>query len=139
MRASRLASGAAVTMCRTPSVRRRLAAGLRNLFSVYMDVVDAWTIYDNVDIVSPHRIASGRDPGRVCPDDLNTDTGRERPGSPGLCRPRCAEAGSLTPLSTVLLLFCGRPGRQKAPAETDADTGASIGNYEALQPRRMAR
>jgi len=28
--------------------------------------------------------------GRVCPDDLNADTGRERPGSPGLCRPRCA-------------------------------------------------
>ena len=39
-------------------VRRRFASGLRNLFSVYMDVVDAWTIYDNADIVSPHLIAS---------------------------------------------------------------------------------
>ncbi len=39
-------------------VRRRFAAGLRNLFSVYMDVADAWTIYDNADIVSPHLIAS---------------------------------------------------------------------------------
>lgn len=39
-------------------VRRRFAAGVRNLFSVYMDVVDAWTIYDNADIVSPHLIAS---------------------------------------------------------------------------------
>ena len=39
-------------------VRRRFAAGLRNLFSVYMDVVDAWTIYDNADIVSPHLVAS---------------------------------------------------------------------------------
>jgi hypothetical protein len=53
--------------------------------------------------------------------------------------PDAREAGSLTPLSTFLLLFCGRPGRQKAPAETDADTGASIGNCEALQPRRMER
>src|SRR5688572_31967663 len=47
------------------------------------------------------------------------------------------EAGSLTPLSTFLLLFCGRPGRQKAPADTDTDVGASIGSYEASQPRRM--
>ena len=39
-------------------VRRRFAAGLRNLFSVYMAVVDAWTIYDNADIVSPHLIGS---------------------------------------------------------------------------------
>ncbi len=39
-------------------VRRRFAAGLRNLFSVYMDVVDAWAIYDNSDILSPHLVAS---------------------------------------------------------------------------------
>ena len=39
-------------------VRRRFAPGLRNLFSVYMNVVDAWTIYDNADIVSPHLVAS---------------------------------------------------------------------------------
>jgi hypothetical protein len=53
--------------------------------------------------------------------------------------PDALEAGSLTPPSTFLLLFCGRPGRQKAPADTDADTGASIGSCEASQPRRMAR
>ncbi len=39
-------------------VRRRFAAGVRNLFSVYMEVVDAWTIYDNADIASPHLVAS---------------------------------------------------------------------------------
>jgi predicted ABC-type ATPase len=39
-------------------VRRRFVAGLRNLFSVYMDSVDAWTIYDNADVVSPRLVAS---------------------------------------------------------------------------------
>jgi predicted ABC-type ATPase len=39
-------------------VRRRFVAGLRNLFSVYMDAVDAWTIYDNADVVSPRLVAS---------------------------------------------------------------------------------
>lgn len=39
-------------------VRRRFVAGLRNLFSVYMHAVDAWTIYDNADVVSPRLIAS---------------------------------------------------------------------------------
>jgi len=39
-------------------VRRRFAAGLNNLFSVYMHVVDAWTIYDNADVVSPRLVAS---------------------------------------------------------------------------------
>jgi predicted ABC-type ATPase len=39
-------------------VRRRFAAGLSNLFSVYMHVVDAWTIYDNADVVSPRLVAS---------------------------------------------------------------------------------
>lgn len=39
-------------------VRRRFAAGLRNLFSVYMSAVDAWTIYDNADVVSPRLVAS---------------------------------------------------------------------------------
>jgi predicted ABC-type ATPase len=38
-------------------VRRRFVAGLRNLFSVYMDAVDAWTIYDNADVVSPRLVA----------------------------------------------------------------------------------
>ena len=53
--------------------------------------------------------------------------------------PDAREAGSLTPLSASLPLFFGRPGRHKAPADTDADTGASIGSCEASQPRRMAR
>jgi len=39
-------------------VRRRFAAGLRNLFSVYMHAVDAWTIYDNADVDSPRLVAS---------------------------------------------------------------------------------
>jgi predicted ABC-type ATPase len=39
-------------------VRRRFAAGLRNLFSVYMHTVDAWTIYDNADVMSPRLVAS---------------------------------------------------------------------------------
>lgn len=45
--------------------------------------------------------------------------------------PDAREAGSLTPLSTFLLLFCGWPGRHKAPAATDAASGASIGSSEA--------
>jgi predicted ABC-type ATPase len=39
-------------------VRRRFSAGRRNLFSVYMDAVDSWTIYDNADVVSPRLVAS---------------------------------------------------------------------------------
>jgi predicted ABC-type ATPase len=39
-------------------VRRRFIAGLRNLFSVYMHAVDAWTIHDNADVVSPRLVAS---------------------------------------------------------------------------------
>jgi predicted ABC-type ATPase len=39
-------------------VRRRFAAGLSNLFAVYMHVVGAWTIYDNADVVSPRLVAS---------------------------------------------------------------------------------
>jgi len=39
-------------------VRRRFVSGLRNLFSVYMPAVDAWTIYDNADVVSPRLVAS---------------------------------------------------------------------------------
>jgi predicted ABC-type ATPase len=41
-----------------PVIRRRFVAGLRNLFSVYIQVVDAWTIYDNADVVSPRLVAS---------------------------------------------------------------------------------
>lgn len=39
-------------------IRRRFVAGLSNLFSVYMQVVDGWTIYDNADVVSPRLVAS---------------------------------------------------------------------------------
>lgn len=39
-------------------VRRRFVAGVRNLFTVYMDAIDAWTIYDNADVVSPRLVAS---------------------------------------------------------------------------------
>jgi len=46
-------------------VRRRFVAGLRNLFSAYMDAVDAWTIYDNADVVSPRLVASSAVGGSV--------------------------------------------------------------------------
>ena len=39
-------------------VRRRFVAGVRNLFAVYTDAVDAWTIYDNADVMSPRLVAS---------------------------------------------------------------------------------
>ena len=38
-------------------VRRRFVVGLRNFFSVYMHALDAWTIYDNADVVSPRLVA----------------------------------------------------------------------------------
>ena len=50
--------------------------------------------------------------------------------------PGAREAGSLTPLPPFLLIFSGRPGRQKTPADKDTDIGASIGSHEASQPRR---
>ena len=53
--------------------------------------------------------------------------------------PDAREAGSLTPLSASLPVFSGRPGRQKAPADTDTDVGASSDSYEASQPRRTVR
>jgi len=40
-------------------VRRRFAAGLRNLFGLYRDAVDAWHVYDNADLAGPRLIASG--------------------------------------------------------------------------------
>ena len=39
-------------------VRRRFVAGLKNLFTVYLHAVDAWTIYDNADVFSPRLVAS---------------------------------------------------------------------------------
>jgi predicted ABC-type ATPase len=43
-------------------IRRRFAAGLRNLFGLYQDAVDTWQLYDNADIHRPGLIAS-RDAG----------------------------------------------------------------------------
>jgi predicted ABC-type ATPase len=39
-------------------VRRRFAAGLRNLFACYLDAVDGWQIYDNGDLSGPRLVAS---------------------------------------------------------------------------------
>lgn len=40
------------------TVRRRYAAGLRNLLGVYLRVVDSWQVYDNADLAAPRLIAS---------------------------------------------------------------------------------
>ena len=39
-------------------MRRRFAAGLKNLFTSYPDVVDSWQVYDNADLTGPRLIAS---------------------------------------------------------------------------------
>ena len=52
-------------------VRRRFSAGLQNLFSVYMDAVDSWTIYDNADVVSPRIVASRAVSGSVIVADAD--------------------------------------------------------------------
>jgi predicted ABC-type ATPase len=43
-------------------VRRRFAAGLRNLVACYLDVVDSWHVYDNSNLAKPRLLAS-RAPG----------------------------------------------------------------------------
>ena len=56
--------------------------------------------------------------GPLCPDDLNADTGRERPGSPGLCRPRCAGGRVLTPPPPPFFSSAGGPaGTRRRPTE----------------------
>ena len=40
-------------------VRRRFAAGLRNLHAYYLDAVDSWQVYDNAEVTGPRLIASG--------------------------------------------------------------------------------
>ena len=82
---------------------------------------------------------SGRDPGRVCPDDLDTDTGRERPGSPARNGPDAREAGSLTPLSASLPVFLRAARPAKGAGRRDADSGASIGSCGALPTKAMER
>ena len=128
-----VSAGRAASACtgERPSVREPTVRHRRS--SITNTTAGAIVIW----ICARNRVGSGRNPGRVCPDNLDTDTGRERPGSPGLRRPRCAGGRVLTPLSSSHLLFSGRPGRQKAPADRDTDIGASIGSYEASQPRRM--
>ena len=82
------------------------------------------------------RRRSGRDPGRVWSDDLDTDTGRGRPGSPGLCRPRCA-GGRVAHAPLLLPSSLQRAARPaKGASRQDTDIGASIGSYEASQSKR---
>ena len=40
-------------------IRRRYAAGLRNLFAIYLHFVDSWQLFDNSPIEGPRLIASG--------------------------------------------------------------------------------
>lgn len=40
-------------------VRRRFAAGLRNLFRYYQDAADSWQVYDNSGLEGPRLVASG--------------------------------------------------------------------------------
>jgi predicted ABC-type ATPase len=40
-------------------IRRRYEAGLRNLFDVYVPVVDGWQLYDNAGVAAPRLIAAG--------------------------------------------------------------------------------
>ena len=42
----------------TDVVRRRYAAGLRNLFDVYLAAVDSWQVYDNAGLGRPKLLAS---------------------------------------------------------------------------------
>jgi predicted ABC-type ATPase len=41
-----------------PVIRRRFAAGLRNLFGLYQEAVDTWQLYDNATPPRPRLIAS---------------------------------------------------------------------------------
>jgi len=43
-----------------PVVRRRFAAGLRNFFRVYRNIVDTWQVFDNAVETGPRLIATGR-------------------------------------------------------------------------------
>jgi predicted ABC-type ATPase len=43
----------------TSDIRRRFAAGLKNLFKLYLPVVSSWQIFDNSKADSPVKIAEG--------------------------------------------------------------------------------
>lgn len=40
-------------------IRRRYAAGLRNFFGLYRDVVDSWQMFDNSSVGAPRLVAAG--------------------------------------------------------------------------------
>ncbi|HEV8638140.1 MAG TPA: Zeta toxin family protein, partial [Chloroflexota bacterium] len=62
----RVASGGHAV--RDEVVRRRYAAGLRNLFSLYRSLATTWTVYDNSGLV-PRLVAAGaRDATRTVAD-----------------------------------------------------------------------
>jgi predicted ABC-type ATPase len=42
-----------------PVIRRRFVAGLRNFFTIYREIADAWQMFDNSDVGNPRLIASG--------------------------------------------------------------------------------
>jgi predicted ABC-type ATPase len=52
-----------------PTVRRRYAAGLKNLFQLYLPLADAWQVVDNSVVQSPRSIAVGGVHGPVRVDD----------------------------------------------------------------------
>ena len=43
------------------TVRRRFHAGLKNFFTLYRPLMDAWWVYDSSQAGHPRRIASGRE------------------------------------------------------------------------------
>lgn len=47
------------------TIRRRFAAGLRNLFRIYIPIVDTWRVYDNSRGADPVLIASGVRGGQI--------------------------------------------------------------------------
>ncbi|MEJ5170737.1 MAG: zeta toxin family protein [Fimbriimonadales bacterium] len=47
------------------TIRRRFSAGLRNLFRIYIPIVDTWRVYDNSRGADPVLIASGVKDGPV--------------------------------------------------------------------------
>ena len=58
LRAWLIVCGGGAIMFRMTSSGVGFVAGAKNLFSIYMDAVDAWTIYDNADVMSPRLVAS---------------------------------------------------------------------------------
>jgi predicted ABC-type ATPase len=55
-------------------IRRRFAAGLRNLFTLYLPLVDRWRELDNSEATGPRLIASGR--AELEPEVMDPDAWR---------------------------------------------------------------